>query len=589
MISALTTSPDHLLGFPLSKGSANAWSDSGSDNDNDCPEDEQILDEDEDDSNAKTPVRRLQGQTLFLESDDDDDDDNDNAYEQPIERRSSDSATTAPRSFQRSDSDSPLDYTRSSWTSSSTLLLQQQQPISRTRRSSRARRTTSETESQMTTTPPSGFSIPEHRRRNSTGTGKSHSSPNPHSGGRNVTPLRSSQMNNNNTKLPPNSNSKSRKKHKNVLEMPGLLLEDRLSLHSKSTGSPSTSSSSLSLSLSSAPGRSSMGTWLCRIRLTTFIWGLVIIGATILGKSAMIASDSAMRLQALSSSTSLQPPTGGLRGSLLLATVGRNGKHHSHSKDLHPPVAVVAKKESKGKEKKKKDKKPVAKTDKPAKAAAPENPKHHQHQHQHHKKQEGDNSATKHAMPLTTRPIVYPKPIGGVRRTFEDQDTAMYAQPAQSQSLFSSLLLSASTAASANTPKQVVVLNQDIVKTPSSLYEVEQYPADFTDNTQYYGQFDSSDEHLQTMELREPYEDGECVPMQDWQTTYHPSCNGVHELGMEYLGEKSSENNVHLFGTKGYWRYAWRLDLRRKAADAKSKKQHNQDEYGDTVVLKTLK
>jgi len=104
---------------------------------------------------------------------------------------------------------------------------------------------------------------------------------------------------------------------------------------------------------------------------------------------------------------------------------------------------------------------------------------------------------------------------------------------------------------------------------------IKLYPADFTDNTQLYSILDSSDERLGHMELRESYTVGECVPMQDWQTTFHPSCNGMHELAMETLGEDNG-NDLQLFGTKGFWRYAWRLDLQNV---------HDQD----TMVLKTLK
>lgn len=101
------------------------------------------------------------------------------------------------------------------------------------------------------------------------------------------------------------------------------------------------------------------------------------------------------------------------------------------------------------------------------------------------------------------------------------------------------------------------------------------YPADFTDNTQLYSILDSSDERLGHMERREPLSDGECVPMQEWQTTFHPSCNGMHELAIEGMGEKNG-NDVNLFGTKGFWRYAWRLDI-----------QNLQEQ--NTLVLKTLK
>ena len=101
------------------------------------------------------------------------------------------------------------------------------------------------------------------------------------------------------------------------------------------------------------------------------------------------------------------------------------------------------------------------------------------------------------------------------------------------------------------------------------------YPADFTDNTQLYSILESSDERLGHMEPRVPYSEGECVPMQEWQTTFHPLCNGMHEIAMENMGEDNG-NDVNLFGTKGFWRYAWRLDVQ-------NAREH------DTVVLKTLK
>jgi hypothetical protein len=104
---------------------------------------------------------------------------------------------------------------------------------------------------------------------------------------------------------------------------------------------------------------------------------------------------------------------------------------------------------------------------------------------------------------------------------------------------------------------------------------IKLYPADFTDNTQLYSILDSSDERLGHMERREPYSEGECVPMQDWQTTFHPSCNDMHEIAIENMGEDNG-NHFNLFGTKGFWRYAWRLDVQNV---------HEQD----TLVLKTLK
>lgn len=98
------------------------------------------------------------------------------------------------------------------------------------------------------------------------------------------------------------------------------------------------------------------------------------------------------------------------------------------------------------------------------------------------------------------------------------------------------------------------------------------YPPDFTDNTQLYGILDSSDERIKTMERRQPLTEGDCVPMQEWQTTFHPTCNPVHELDL--VGDRDTALN--LFGTKGYWRNAWRVDM------------HTPEQL-DTLVLKTLK
>lgn len=109
---------------------------------------------------------------------------------------------------------------------------------------------------------------------------------------------------------------------------------------------------------------------------------------------------------------------------------------------------------------------------------------------------------------------------------------------------------------------------------------INEYPPDFTDNTQLYGLLDSADERIDTMERREPLEQGECVPMKEWQTTFHPSCNGVHELGLADLGSPNEDNNFDLFGTKGYWRHAWKVDHLAGT---------NSWEDADTVVLKTLK
>jgi hypothetical protein len=151
-----------------------------------------------------------------------------------------------------------------------------------------------------------------------------------------------------------------------------------------------------------------------------------------------------------------------------------------------------------------------------------------------------------------------------VKQTFNDVDLKMfdnYAKPSE-------------------TPPRVLYLHDSItVKTAPVHHHVPLYPSDFTDSTQLYGVLDSRDERLSRMELRDPYEDEHCVPMKDWQTTFHPSCNGMHEMALDHM-VKDDENDVSLFGTKGYWRNAWRVDVLAG---------NHRKEDRETVVLKTLK
>lgn len=119
--------------------------------------------------------------------------------------------------------------------------------------------------------------------------------------------------------------------------------------------------------------------------------------------------------------------------------------------------------------------------------------------------------------------------------------------------------------------------NRRVVMVDSSMpmphhRKIDLYPADFTDNTQLYPILDSDDERLSRMEVRAPYSTDECVPMSDWQTTFHPSCNEMHDLSMPDLGEEDGFD-FQLFGTKGFWRNAWKVE----------------SEEHETIVLKTLK
>ena len=109
---------------------------------------------------------------------------------------------------------------------------------------------------------------------------------------------------------------------------------------------------------------------------------------------------------------------------------------------------------------------------------------------------------------------------------------------------------------------------------------VRRHRSEITDSTQLYSILDSGDERIASMELRAPFVQGECVPMQEWQTTFNPSCNGMHELDLASMGDNRMEDDFKLFGMNGFWRNAWRYD---------STGGYNSLKERDTVVLKTLR
>ena len=109
---------------------------------------------------------------------------------------------------------------------------------------------------------------------------------------------------------------------------------------------------------------------------------------------------------------------------------------------------------------------------------------------------------------------------------------------------------------------------------------VQEYPAEFSDNTQFYSVLPSDDTRLRKMEIREPLESKECVPMQEWQTTFNPSCNGMHELDLVRMEDPDQNGSLQLFGKNGFWRNAWRVDLLGENQRLKDR---------ESVVLKTLR
>ena len=53
--------------------------------------------------------------------------------------------------------------------------------------------------------------------------------------------------------------------------------------------------------------------------------------------------------------------------------------------------------------------------------------------------------------------------------------------------------------------------------------------------------------------------DQECVPMEEWQTTFKPTCNSLHEMDMPFLLNKEAYS---LVSNKGFWRNAWNVDMK---------------------------
>jgi hypothetical protein len=179
----------------------------------------------------------------------------------------------------------------------------------------------------------------------------------------------------------------------------------------------------------------------------------------------------------------------------------------------------------------------------------------------HHSTQEDMNRISSAIFSKNSLKFHNPKPIEKLRKsdTFESQDRFLYQWKHGKKN---------------ESKRRIVFFSKKPFQ--ASQRTLKLYPSDFTDNTQYYGFYDSEDEHLSHMERRLPLDDGDCVPMKEWQTTYHPSCNGMHELGMEHMGENETEDFT-LFGVKGYWRNAWRVN------------SYGGSNGMDTIVLKTLK
>ena len=111
--------------------------------------------------------------------------------------------------------------------------------------------------------------------------------------------------------------------------------------------------------------------------------------------------------------------------------------------------------------------------------------------------------------------------------------------------------------------------------------KVKIYPAEQTDETQKYPEIDSADPPFnETMLVRSfPPRKGDyflgserdvgvgCYPLADWQSTFHPTCNFVHDID----ASSAIQNDALTFLGAGHWRGAWSLrskdDLLEEDAD----------------------
>eukprot|EP00804_Cyclotella_cryptica_P011733 CCRYP_011348-RA/>CCRYP_011348-RA protein AED:0.03 eAED:0.03 QI:145/1/1/1/1/0.75/4/1296/327 len=80
--------------------------------------------------------------------------------------------------------------------------------------------------------------------------------------------------------------------------------------------------------------------------------------------------------------------------------------------------------------------------------------------------------------------------------------------------------------------------------------------------------------------------DRECVPMEDWQTTFHPTCNSVHEMDASDL---LSQSAFKLVSSKGFWRNAWRVNVTHVAQFGFGESFEKRNTTNEFIVLKSLK
>jgi len=102
-------------------------------------------------------------------------------------------------------------------------------------------------------------------------------------------------------------------------------------------------------------------------------------------------------------------------------------------------------------------------------------------------------------------------------------------------------------------------------------------------NTTYPGRI--QDEPDMTRSQTVVYEsDQNCIPMAEWQSTFHPTCNSVHGIDVSNSLHQSA---FKLVSSKGFWRNAWRVNVTSDEVMGSEKVVTNTT--NEFIVLKSLK
>lgn len=94
---------------------------------------------------------------------------------------------------------------------------------------------------------------------------------------------------------------------------------------------------------------------------------------------------------------------------------------------------------------------------------------------------------------------------------------------------------------------------------PESLNDTKELNAPDGNNSNEDNNASNDETRVLTSETAAWEPDQECIPMEDWQTTFKPTCNSLHEMDMPFLLNKEAYS---LVSNKGFWRNAWNVDMK---------------------------